>query len=142
MWRKRHQCNLGTQKFAFFCFLCIASLFVYKQEIGHRILTGGKQKSFEDVRFELSLRSKMFIIIIFITITQQPEQDRWAENQPTAGLSSLNEYGYENEYENGMRKSETELCFGFQNYVMIAKIFILCHVQSSPLCKLLKLIMQ
>ena len=49
----------------------------------------------------------MFIIIIFITITQQPEQDRWAENQPTAGLSSLNEY--ENEYENGMRKSETEL---------------------------------
>ena len=45
----------------------------------------------------------MFIIIIFITITQQPEQDRWAENQPTAGLSSLNEY------ENGMGKSETEL---------------------------------
>ena len=51
----------------------------------------------------------MFIItiIIFIPITQQPEQDRWAENQPTAGLSSLNEY--ENEYENGMRRSETEL---------------------------------
>ena len=47
------------------------------------------------------MRSQMFII--FITITQQPEQDRWAENQPTAGLSSLNEY------ENGMRKSETEL---------------------------------
>ena len=47
----------------------------------------------------------MFIIIIFITITQQPEQDRWAENQPTAGLSSLNEY----EYENGMRRSKTEL---------------------------------
>ena len=42
----------------------------------------------------------MFIIIIFITITQQPEQDRWAE---TAGLSSLNEYEYENVYENGMR---------------------------------------
>ena len=53
----------------------------------------------------------MFIIIIFITITQQPEQDRWAENQPTAGLSSLNEYEYEyeNEYENGMRRSHTEL---------------------------------
>ena len=51
----------------------------------------------------------MFIIIIFITITQQPEQDRWAENQPTAGLSSLNEYEYENEYENGMRRSKTEL---------------------------------
>ena len=49
----------------------------------------------------------MFIItpIIFIPITQQPEQDRLAENQPTAGLSSLNE----NVYENGMRKSETEL---------------------------------
>ena len=47
----------------------------------------------------------MFIItiIIFIPITQQPEQDRLAENQPMAGLSSLNEY------ENGMRKSETEL---------------------------------
>ena len=53
----------------------------------------------------------MFIItiIIFIPITQQPEQDRLAENQPTAGLSSLNEYDNENEYENGMRKSETEL---------------------------------
>ena len=47
----------------------------------------------------------MFIIII--TITQQPEQDSWAENQPTAGLSSLNEY----EYENGMRRSRTELTF-------------------------------
>ena len=47
----------------------------------------------------------MFIItiIIFIPITQQPVQDRLAENQPTAGLSSLNEY------ENGMGKSETEL---------------------------------
>ena len=56
---------------------------------------------------KLSPRSQMFIIIIFITITQQPEQDRWAENQPTAGLSSLNEY--ENEYENGMRRSRTEL---------------------------------
>ena len=44
---------------------------------------------------------------IIIPITQQPEQDRLAENQPTAGLSSLNEY--ENEYENGMKKSETEL---------------------------------
>ena len=52
---------------------------------------------------KLSPRSQMFIIIIFITITQQPEQDRWAENQPTAGLSSLNEY------ENGMRRSRTEL---------------------------------
>ena len=55
----------------------------------------------------------MFIItiIIFILITQQPEQNRLAENQPTAGLSSLNEYEnkYENEYDNRMRKSETEL---------------------------------
>ena len=59
--------------------------------------------------YKLSPRSQMFIIIIFITITQQPEQDRWAENQPTAGLSSLNEYEYENEYENGMRRSKTEL---------------------------------
>ena len=51
----------------------------------------------------------MFIItrIIFILITDKPEQDRLAENQPTAGLSSLNEY--ENKNENGMGKSETEL---------------------------------
>ena len=51
----------------------------------------------------------MFIItiIIFIPITHQPEQDRLAENQPMASLSSLNDY--ENEYENGMRKSGTEL---------------------------------
>ena len=49
----------------------------------------------------------MFIItiIIFIPITQQPVHDRLAENQPTAVLSSLNEY------ENGMGKSETELWF-------------------------------
>ena len=46
-------------------------------------------------------------IIIFIPITQQSEQDRLAENQPTAGLSNLNEN--DNKYENGMRKSETEL---------------------------------
>ena len=46
-------------------------------------------------------------IIIFIPITQQPAQDRLAENQPPAGLSSLNEY----EYENGMGKSETELIY-------------------------------
>ena len=61
------------------------------------------------VSYKLSPRSQMFIItiIIFIPITQQPEQDRLAENQPTAGLSSLNEY--DNENENGMRKSETEL---------------------------------
>ena len=45
--------------------------------------------------------------IIFIAITKQPEQGRLVENQPTAGLSSLNEN--ENEYENGMIKSETEL---------------------------------
>ena len=53
----------------------------------------------------------MFIItiIIFTPTTQQPEQDRLAENQPTAGLSGLNEYGYENEYENGMIKTKTEL---------------------------------
>merc|ERR1712001_472408 len=54
-------------------------------------------------KHELSPRSQMFIIIIFIAITQQPEQDRWAENQPTAGLSSLNE--------NGMRRSKTELTY-------------------------------
>ena len=41
-------------------------------------------------------------------MTQQPEHDRLAENQPTAGMSSLNEH----EYENGMRKSETELFTG------------------------------
>ena len=47
----------------------------------------------------------MFIITIitFISITQQPVHDWLAENQPKAGLSSLNEY------ENGMGKSETEL---------------------------------
>ena len=51
----------------------------------------------------------MFIITIinFIPIIQQPEQDWLAENQPTAGLSNLNEN--DNKYENGMRKSETEL---------------------------------
>ena len=49
----------------------------------------------------VSLRSQMFIIII--PITQQPVHDRLAENQPTAGLSSLSEY------ESGMGKSETEL---------------------------------
>ena len=54
---------------------------------------------------ELSPPSQMLIIII--PIIQQPEQDRSAENQPSASLSSLNEYEYENE--NGMRKSETEL---------------------------------
>ena len=62
----------------------------------------------ESTRVKLSPRSQMFIltaIIIFIPITQQPEQERLAENQPMAGLSSLDEY----EYENGMRKSETEL---------------------------------
>ena len=47
------------------------------------------------------------MFIIFIPITQQPVHNRLAENQPTAGLSSLYEYEYENE--NGMRKSETEL---------------------------------
>ena len=56
----------------------------------------------------------MFIISIFIPITQQPEQDRLAENQPTAGLSSLNENEYGNENENGMGKSETELHRHFQ----------------------------
>ena len=47
----------------------------------------------------------MFIITIIILITQQSVQNRLTENQPTAGLSSLNEY------ENGMGKSETELLF-------------------------------
>ena len=45
----------------------------------------------------------MTIIIVFIPTTQQPEQDRLAENQPTVVLSSLDEY------DKGMRKSETEL---------------------------------
>ena len=54
---------------------------------------------------QLSPRSQMFIItiIIFIPTTQQLEQERLAENQPLAGLSS------QNEYENGMRISETVL---------------------------------
>ena len=49
----------------------------------------------------------MFIItiIIFISITQQPVHDRLAENQSTAGLSSLNVY------ENSMGKSVIELLF-------------------------------
>ena len=33
------------------------------------------------------LKMCIITIIIFIPITQQPEQDRLAENQPTAGLS-------------------------------------------------------
>ena len=45
----------------------------------------------------------MFIITTINLITLQPKQDRLAENQLTAGLSSLNEY------ENGMRKPDTEL---------------------------------
>ena len=52
----------------------------------------------------LSLRSQIFIVtIIHSHNSKQPEQDRLAEDQPTAGLSSLNQY------ENVMRKSETEL---------------------------------
>ena len=50
-----------------------------------------------------SPQSQLFIKTINILKAQQPEQERLAENQPTAGLNSLNEY------ENGMRKSETEL---------------------------------
>ena len=59
---------------------------------------------------ELSPRSQIFIIINinFIHITQQPKQDRLAENQPMAGLSNLNEY------ENWMKKSETELRYMFR----------------------------
>ena len=41
-------------------------------------------------------------IIIFIPITQQPQQNRLTKTQPMAGLSSMNKY------ENGMGKSETE----------------------------------
>ena len=65
----------------------------------------------------------MFIIsiIIFIAITQQPVHDRLAENQPMAGLSSLNKNEYE--YENGMGKSETELI-----YMYLSKNF---HLQFS-----------
>ena len=40
---------------------------------------------------------------IFIPITQQSAHNRLAENQPTAGLGSLNKY------EKGLGKSETEL---------------------------------
>ena len=73
----------------------------------------------------------MFIItiIIFIPITQQPEQDRWAENQPTAGLSSLNEYEYENEYENGMRRSKTELIVGENTAVV--KTVLIVHISTK-----------
>ena len=39
-----------------------------------------------------------------------------AENQPTAGLSSLNEY--ENEYKNGMGKSKTELLSVINSYTV------------------------
>ena len=72
------------------------------------------------------------IIIIFIPITQQPEQDRWAENQPMAGLSSLNEYEYE--YENGMRKSKTELEeANLTTFTYVIKIAIF----ASPYCNLI-----
>ena len=79
--------------------------------------------------FSLSPRSQMFIItiIIFIPITEQPEQDRLAENQPPAGLSSLNEY----EYEDGMRKSETE----FNQFIFWTKQKLnkqWYHLQGDP----------
>ena len=70
----------------------------------------------------------MFIItiIIFIPITQQPVHDRLAENQPTAGLSSLNEY------ENGMRKSETELVtINHMTFV----IYVVAQVFSTRFCR-------
>ena len=52
------------------------------------------------------------IIIIYIPITEQSVRNRLAENQPKAGLSSLNEHErMSNEYENGMEKFETELVF-------------------------------
>ena len=73
---------------------------------GCMILTGRLLCSqLDSCKRQLSPQSQMFIItiIIFIPITQQPVHDRLAENQPTAGLSSLNEY------ENGMGKSKTEL---------------------------------
>ena len=44
-------------------------------------------------------------IVINIPITKHPEQDRLAENQPTAGLNNLNE--------NEMRRSETDLLIHF-----------------------------
>ena len=56
----------------------------------------------------------MFIItiIIFIPITQQPEQDRWAENQSMSGLSSLNGYEYLWVWESVWRLNEkTELTY-------------------------------
>ena len=67
------------------------------------------------VRFQLyqlsikrpAIKAKTIDENVIILITQQPVHNRLAENQPTAGLSSLNKY--ENEYENGMGKSETEL---------------------------------
>ena len=59
-------------------------------------------------RLKLSLRSQMLTITISIHITQQPAQDRMAENQPTGCLSRLNENG------NGMGESETELKISFK----------------------------
>ena len=51
-------------------------------------------RSYCEASQKLSLRSQMFIIpiIILILITQQPAQDRLAENRPLAELISLNEY--------------------------------------------------
>ena len=67
------------------------------------------------------MRSQMFIITIIIYIIQKPVHDRTAENQPTAGLSSLNEYVNENKYENGMGKSETELLTKLQQLYCVHK---------------------
>ena len=63
------------------------------------------------VRFQLyqlsikrpAIKAKTIDENVIILITQQPVHNRLAENQPTAGLSSLNKY------ENGMGKSKTEL---------------------------------
>ena len=61
-------------------FNCALPLF---QKFSRILKPGPKQ-----CKLKLSPRSQMFIIaiILFIPITQQPEQDRWAENQPTAGF--------------------------------------------------------
>ena len=62
------------------------------------------------VRFQLyqlsikrpAIKAKTIDENVIILITQQPVHNRLAENQPTAGLSSLNEYENEFEFENGI----------------------------------------
>ena len=60
---------------------------------------------FAYIKLRLGLRCHTHFIFPLPYSFRLPAHDRLAENQPTAGMSSLNEY----EYENGMGKSETEL---------------------------------